>query len=145
MMMQTTRHAILPVKVLWDYREFKRDESPAPRIPFVHGYSLDEITQHVRVNGIDPVELSIVRNLALLTDGNHRIIAAQRLGIDRIPVNITVFFGDGSDAFYDHTLNRFHPITKALEYELKKIFLGEDLIDNPGMWGSRFIPPFGHE
>lgn len=143
--MQTTRLAILPVKVLWEYREFKRDELPAPRIPYIHGHSLDEIIQYVSVNGFEPVELSVVRNLALLTDGNHRIIAALRLGVEHIPVNITVYFGDGSDAFYDHTLNRFHPITTALEYELKKIFINEDLIDNPDAWGSRFVPPEGRE
>jgi hypothetical protein len=125
--MQTTRLSILPVNVLWDYREFKRDELPAPRIPFVHYHSLEEITQHVSEFGFEPVELSIINDRALLTDGNHRIIAARRLGCDKIPVKITVFFGDGSEAFYEHTLDRFRPITPELGYELKKVFLGVDI------------------
>lgn len=128
--MQTTRSAILPLDVLWEYREFKRDEVPAPQIPFIHGHTIDQITQHVSVHGLDPVDLSIIKDRALLTDGNHRIIAARRLGLEQIPVKVTVHFGDGSETFYRYTLDRFKLITPALEYELKKIFLGEDMFDS---------------
>jgi hypothetical protein len=127
--MQTTRSAILPLDVLWEYREFKRDEAPAPQIPFIHGHTIDEITQHISVHGLDPVDLSIIKDRALLTDGNHRIIAARRLGLEQIPVKVTVHFGDGSETFYRYTLDRFKLITPSLEYELKKIFLGGDMFD----------------
>jgi hypothetical protein len=127
--MQTTRLVILPVEVLWEYREFKRDEIPAPQVPFFVRYSVEEITEYVNVNGFEPVELSVIKNLALLTDGNHRIIAARRLGLNKILVKVTVFFGDGSETFYEHTLNRFKPIDTALELELKKLFLGEGKLD----------------
>lgn len=121
---------MIPVEVMWEYREFRRDEVPAPCLPFVNNYTADEITEYVGVHGIEPVELSIVKDRALLTDGNHRIIAARRLGETLIPVKVTVFFGDGSETFYEYTLNRFKPISKALEKELKEIFLGEDYQGN---------------
>jgi hypothetical protein len=127
--MQTTRLVILPVDVLWEYREFRRDEIPAPQVPFFLRYSVEEITEYVSVNGFEPIELSVIKNLALLTDGNHRIIAARRLGLNKILVKVTVFFGDGSETFYEHTLNRFKPIDAALEHELKKLFLGEGNLD----------------
>jgi hypothetical protein len=130
MSMQTIRITILPLDILWDYREFNRDEVPAPRIPFVHSYTVEEITQYVRVHGIEPVELSVIKDRALLTDGNHRMIAARKLGVDHVPVKITVLFGDGSEAFYGHTLERFKPISPALELELKKLFLGEGMLDS---------------
>jgi hypothetical protein len=117
---------MMPVATLWEYREFKRDETPAPCIPFIHSYNVDQVTEYVSLFGMDPVELSIVGDRALLTDGNHRIVAAKKLGYSEIPVNITVFFGDGRDTFYKHTLDRFTFISKDLEDELKNIFLGSD-------------------
>lgn len=120
------RNAVLPVEILWEYREFKRDEVPAPLIPFVHSYTAEQITEYVSRNGIEPIELSIIKNQALVTDGNHRIVAARNLGYDIIPVVITIFFGNGKEVFYDHTINRFKPITERLETELKKLFLRDD-------------------
>jgi hypothetical protein len=121
--MRTTVLTKMPVSVLWDYREFKRDEVAAPVVPFLHGHSLEEIIDYVKEHGLDPVELSVVKDRALLTDGNHRLVAARRLGIEKIPVNVTVFFGDGADTFYDHTLERFKPIDGMLEVQLKRLFL----------------------
>jgi hypothetical protein len=119
----------MPLEVLWSYREFKRDELPAPVIPFIHSHTVDEVIRHVRLNGMEPVELSVIKDRALLTDGNHRIIAAQRLGIEVIPVKILVLFGDGSDTFYKHTLDRFKPIMPELAHELKKVFLEAGWMD----------------
>ena len=122
--MRTSRLTKMPIEVLWEYREFKRDEVPAPRIAMVHGHNVDEITQYLRTHGLEPLELSIVKDRALLTDGNHRIVAAKRLGLEEVPVNVTVFFGDDSmQTFYEHTLQRFKPITKHLEMQLKILFL----------------------
>lgn len=126
--MKTIRQTLLPVEVLWQYREFKRDEVAAPRLFYLHRHTTDEVTHYVDTQGMEPVELSIVKDRALLTDGNHRIVAAKRLGHQFIPVNVTVYFGNGSDSFYKHTLDRFLPITKTLELELKNLFLDRKLM-----------------
>lgn len=124
LLMRKTVLTRMPVSVLWEYREFKRDEVPAPVIPFLHDHSLDEITDYVRVHGIAPLELSVVKDRALLTDGNHRVVAAKRLGVKEVPVNVTVFFGDESaDTFYEHTLERFKLMTDPLAIRLKFLFL----------------------
>lgn len=117
------QNTILPVDVLWEYREFKRDEIPAPHIPFVHNYTTEQITDYVSRNGLDAIELSIIKNEALITDGNHRIVAARNLGYENIPVVVTVYFGTGNDTFYQHTINRFKPIDRKLAFELKQLFL----------------------
>lgn len=121
--MQTKKLAYIPIELLWSYREFKRDEVPAPKVPFMNMYDVDEVTEYVRFNGLEPLELSIVGERALLTDGNHRIAAAKHLGYHEVPVYVMVFFGDGNDIFYDHTLERFKPVTKDLESLLKRLFL----------------------
>lgn len=121
--MKSTRLAHLPVELLWEFREFKRDEVAAPRAVWAHAHDVEEITAYVREHGVAPLELSIVKDRALLTDGNHRIVAARRLGYREVPVKVTVFFGDGADRFYQHTLDRFRPLTQPLETNLKYIFL----------------------
>ena len=114
---------MMPIEVLWEYREFKRDEVPAPVIPMLQSYNVDEVTEYVRLHGVKPLELSVVSDRALLTDGNHRIVAAKRLGFREVPVEVTVFFGEEGETFYQHTLDRFKPITRSLETELKLLFL----------------------
>jgi hypothetical protein len=121
--MKAVRSAMLPLKLLWDYREFKRDEFPAPLIPFVHMYNVEDVTAYVSRYGMDPVELSVIKDRALLTDGNHRIVAASRLGMERIPVTVVVYFNNGSETLYQHTLQRFLPINKELEAALRNMFL----------------------
>ena len=112
----------IPVDVLWEFREFDRDEVPAPRSSFVRNYSIDTITEYVSLQGnVEPLELSVIGNRALLTDGNHRIVAAKRLGYKVVPVNVVVFFGEGADTFYNHTLDRFKPFSRHLELWLKKV------------------------
>jgi hypothetical protein len=123
--MQTTRYAMLPVELLWEYREFKRDEAPVPASPFLPSHTIAEITSYVKAHGFHPLELSIVKDRALLIDGNHRIVVARRLGLDFIPVNVTVIFGDGSQEFYKHTLNRFKPISEELAPYLKELFIDD--------------------
>ncbi|WP_276369366.1 hypothetical protein [Chryseolinea sp. H1M3-3] len=124
-MMKKTILVHLPTAVLWQFREFKRDEVPAPKNSFVPTYSVDEVTHYVKnkKGTIEPVELSIIGNRALLTDGNHRIVAAQRLGFKMIPVNLVVFFGEDSHPFYDHTIQRFKPLSRHLELWLKRAFM----------------------
>jgi hypothetical protein len=119
------QNTVLPVDILWEYREFKRDEVPSPVIPFVHSYTIEEITTYVKQNGLDPVELSIIKDRALLTDGNHRIVAAKALGYATIPVVVTVYFGGSNDVFYEHTIDRFRTISQPLAEELKRLLLHE--------------------
>lgn len=117
----------LPTAVLWQFREFKRDEVPAPKISFVPSYSVDEVTEYIDAGGnMEPVELSIIGNTALLTDGNHRIVAAKRLGLKMMRVEIVVYFGQNNYPFYEHTLKRFKPVSKHLALWLKRIFLVQD-------------------
>jgi hypothetical protein len=117
----------MPTAVLWEFREFKRDEVPAPRFSFVPIYNVDEVTEYVQSNGtIEPVELAIIGTRALLTDGNHRIVAARRLGYRMIPVKIVVVFGEDPNPFYEHTIERFKPISKHLELWLKRFFFMMD-------------------
>ena len=73
-------------------------------------------------NGLEPLEFSIVGKKALLTDGNHRIVAAKKLGLDKIPVHITWYEGTGEETFYEHTLVRFRKIDYHLELELRMAF-----------------------
>lgn len=128
----------LPTAVLWGFREFKRDEVPAPKNSFVQTYSVDEVTNYVNGNGkIEPVELSIIGNRALLTDGNHRIVAAQRLGFKMIPVQLVVYFGEGPHPFYNHTIDRFKPISPHLELWLRRVFLVLDFRRRPPVIESR--------
>jgi hypothetical protein len=114
--------ADLPIAVLWTYREFNRDEVSAPRVPYAPNHTVDEVTAYLgSTRNIDPLELSIIGNKALLTDGNHRLIAASRLGYTTVRVNIIVFLGDGQETFYEHTLDRFKPISGDLEMWLKEV------------------------
>jgi hypothetical protein len=112
----------IPVAVLWEFREFNRDEVPAPRTSFIRNYSIDSITEYVNIQGkVEPLELSVLGNRALLTDGNHRIVAAKRLGYKVVPVNVVVFSGEGDETFYNQTLDRFKPLSRHLELWLKKV------------------------
>jgi len=121
--MRAERIAAIPVNILWRYREFKRDETPAPRIAFFNMYDVDEVEEYVEANGLEPLELSIIKSKALLTDGNHRIVAARRLGYEEVMVKVTVYMCDGRDTFYDHTLDRFKEIDDELGAWLKNLFI----------------------
>ena len=121
--MRAEKLAVIPIDLLWHYREFKRDEVPAPRVAFINMYTVDEVEEFVEENGLEPLELSIIKSKALLTDGNHRIVAARRLGYKQVMVKVKVYLCDGRDTFYDHTLQRFREINEDLEDWLKDLFL----------------------
>ena len=114
--------ADIPVDILWCYREFRRDETPVPFLPFVETHNVEDVTRYIHAHGLTPLELTVIKNKALLTDGNHRIVAAKRLGYTTVPVEILMHFGTGVDMFYEHTLNRFKPINTELEKHLRKAF-----------------------
>ena len=123
--MHTKKLAYIPVDLLWEYREFKRDEVNAPKAPFVNVnmYGVDDVIEYVRLNGLEPLELSVIGEMALLTDGNHRIAAAKHLGYHEIPVHVMVYFGEGTETFYRHTLERFKPVKNDLADWMKNLFI----------------------
>jgi hypothetical protein len=114
-------YGLLPITVLWNFREFRRDEAQGIGLPVagIHYFGVERITDFIHGRGVDSLELCIIHDKALLTDGNHRIVAARRLGYKVIPVNIRVLKGDGSDLLYPHTLAYF----KSISPELRQMFM----------------------
>jgi ribosomal protein S18 acetylase RimI-like enzyme len=52
---------------------------------------LDTLTRQVKKNGITaPLDLEVYRGHALLVEGNHRLAVAKRLGIEYLPLRVTV-------------------------------------------------------
>lgn len=103
------------VEELLPYREFDRVAKPAPRIPFIQTYSVEEVVEWVNKNGIssdNPLKLSIFQNSALLTDGNHRVIAASILKIDIVPVEVTFYdtLEELENTFYQQSIERFKQV-----------------------------------
>lgn len=67
---------------------------------FMASHMVDDVADFIQIQSrIEPLELSVIGNRALLTDGNHRIVTAKRLGYTTVPVTIIVFFGEGKDTF----------------------------------------------
>src|SRR5690606_17197503 len=97
----------------------------------IHYFGLERITDFINGSGVDSLELCIIHDKALLTDGNHRIVAARRLGHKVIPVNIRVLNGDGSDLLYPHTLSYFKLISHELKEMLMDIFAKENYEHSP--------------
>lgn len=109
----TTETATIATSQLMPFREYDREASPAPQIPFVHQYTFEEIVQWVASNGVaKPLELSIYGHLCLLTDGNHRIAAAHKLGIKEVPVTVNYYdtLEELQASFHPQTIARFRPI-----------------------------------
>src|SRR4029079_1277931 len=100
----------MSVKELLAYREFDRVAEPAPKIAIFQMYNVDQVTEWVRSHGITkPLELSIFEDKALLTDGNHRVVAADRLNMDMVPVQGTYYdtIQELETTFYQTTIQRF--------------------------------------
>lgn len=109
------------VAELLNYREYDREKTPVPTIPFIQSYTVDQVTKWVKENGIsdsNPLELSVYSNTALLTDGNHRIIAASRLNIEFVPVLVTRYETkqELEDNLHPQTINRFKPINSSTSF-----------------------------
>jgi hypothetical protein len=74
----------VPIKEIEPYIEFDREKE----IKF-DKKELDSLTKEISKNGITfPITLEIYNNKGLITEGNHRIAAAKRLGIKYIPITI---------------------------------------------------------
>ena len=103
------------VSELLHYREFDRETLPAPIIPFIQSYTVDQVTEWVKENGISnekPLELSLFEDKALLTDGNHRVLAAHKLNMVTVPVMVRIYetFEELEKMFYTQTINRFKEV-----------------------------------
>ncbi len=105
----------MSVAELLPYREYNRVLNPAPKVPFIQTYDMEEVVAWVSVNGVSeqkPLELSVFEDTALLTDGNHRVAAASILGIATVPVEITYYESkaDLEHMFHQHTIDRFKKV-----------------------------------
>lgn len=124
----------IPVNILLQYREFDRVAKPAPVIAFMHTTTVGALVDDIKSQGlIKNLELSIIDGkLALLTDGNHRIAALHELKIENCKVDILYYNSELiKDFFYDHTIERFKPISEELQAVLltQKIDLNQFRID----------------
>lgn len=69
----------LPTSVAFHYREYDRA-----------GGAVDELTEQIAQQGIlTPLRISTDGEYAVVHEGNHRLQAAQRLGISEVPVIVT--------------------------------------------------------
>lgn len=102
----------MKVNDLLPYREFDRVEKPAPKIFFMHSYTVDDIANYIQSGAkIEPIELSICDDKVLVTDGNHRLAAYNKLGIDTIEVSIVYYSKEElQETFYEHTIQRFKQV-----------------------------------
>ena len=74
----------VPLYEIEKYKEFDREVT----IKFDKS-ELDDLTKEISKNGITtPIILEIYNGYGLITEGNHRIAAAKRLGIKNIPTRI---------------------------------------------------------
>lgn len=117
--METIRLAEIPVEVLWDYTESKRDDMTAAST-VIGTVNTSEVYE---LPGYTTPQLSIVGTNALLTGDNNLIKKALQSGCKYVRVNVSVFLGDGKNLFFNGMLNRFRPINNDLAFQLKKIFL----------------------
>jgi len=100
----------LLVNDLLYFREFDRIKEPAPKILYYPTYTIEEVVEWVKIHGITtPLEFSVFEDSALLTDGNHRILAASILNIDKVPVRISIFesMDELNTIFFEHTIKKF--------------------------------------
>lgn len=110
--MKTLNTQMLTSELL-SYREFDRVEKPAPCIPFVQNYTVAEVAEWLKTaEVVEPLELSIFEDKALLTEGNHRIAAANILNIKSMMVKVRFFESkeELENEFYGHTIGRFKTI-----------------------------------
>ena len=74
----------MPIEELLPYREFDREEYSHKGEDY-----LDELTEKIKKNGItEPVQLEVYSGKGLISEGNHRLAVAKRLGIKYIPTYV---------------------------------------------------------
>ena len=75
----------IPVDFMWQYREFDRcgDDNL-----WGDDY-IEQLTADIKENGIKtPIQLNIDHRMGLITEGNHRLCIAIKLGFKTIPVRV---------------------------------------------------------
>lgn len=82
----------VPVDFLWQYREFDRCGKDN-----IYGDEyIEQFTNYIKENGITkPIILTVDTGKGLITDGNHRLCIAKKLGFKTVPVEVVYGkFGD---------------------------------------------------
>jgi hypothetical protein len=82
----------VPIDVLKQFVEIDRRVTPKFRAN-EPGAVIDELANDIKANGLkEPLilEYDPATHTALLTEGNHRIVAAEALGMTEVPVRVTV-------------------------------------------------------
>lgn len=74
---------LVPISTLEKYKEFDREGKDSVMSPEY----LDELTSDIKRNGFEePLQLTHENGIGSLSEGNHRLIAAKRLGMTHVPV-----------------------------------------------------------
>lgn len=75
----------VPVDFLWQYREFDRCGKDN-----IYGDKyIKQFTNYIKENGITkPIILTVDTGKGLITDGNHRLCIAKKLGFKTVPVEV---------------------------------------------------------
>ncbi len=81
------------IDLLWPFREIQRGNA--------HDFSdIDKLQKDIEKNGIiEPLTFTYdpKSGRGQLTDGNHRIVAAKRAGLTRVPIDLNRQYGMYSD------------------------------------------------
>lgn len=114
------------IRVLSKYREYDREadskENFVTFLPCTVTRDLDKLTESIKQSGIKtPGTLTIYKNKALLTEGNHRLAAAIRLNMEYYPLDIEYYDDIEDDDHKNHInsrLDNFVEIDEELENEI---------------------------
>ena len=84
------RIKMVPISLIRQYREFERD-MPDQQLDY-SDKTIRELTEELRAGGIirEPFDLSHSRatNWAYISEGNHRLAAAEKAGLTHVPVRV---------------------------------------------------------
>lgn len=115
----------IPVGLLLTHREYDRIAKPAPRLPFIHKYTVADHIQYIKDgNKIEPIELVVVDNkLAVIAEGNHRTAAYNKLYGAKHEVVVEVNFVRYPKAgnLTEHATQALKPISSDLAKILDKL------------------------
>ena len=89
----------MKIDFLWKFREHDREDPNQQINAMIYSSenTINEIEADLKAGGKikENVELAVYKGKALLIQGNHRIVAAKRAGLDDIPTTIA-FIGEKS-------------------------------------------------
>lgn len=109
----------IPVGLLLNYREFDRVAKPAPQLPFVKQHTVKEHMDYIKEgNKIEPIELGVVDNMAVVFEGNHRTAAFYLLYGEDCMVEVEISYFDDIESA-DLTWHA-KEMLKTIDIKLKK-------------------------